>query len=277
MAEAFSKLDWFEACLRGATDLHPAEYRIIAVMWSYSDSKDGGSIFPGVSIIAEETGSKPQKVRETIKKLIELGYLILVQKGGNEIHKGWANVYQLGIPHRLADSTRGTATGGLEDPQGAPSRDEGVPPRVTRGTATVHQGVPPRGAHPVIDPVINPVIDPFTSNPSDVPDEFDIKTINDMSWRTMTGLVQRAGEAIGNGKNGTWPQQTVDDNYDHAMDLLSWQIRDAAGDEAQTFFIEKWSIPAKARDRYEAGKNLKTFFNTCRTQGVDYAPASKAS
>lgn len=276
MAEAFSKLDWFEACLRGATDLTGAEFRVMSVMWSYSDSKDGGSIRPGMKLLGNDTGSTPRTVRDAIKVLIEKGYIELTQKGGNEVRKGWANVYRLGIPHRLAESTRGALPGSLGSSQGVPNESEGVLSEPSRGALPTPQGVPSGGAHPVIDPVINPVINLVTSNPSELPDEFNLKSIGDVSWRNMSKLVQRAGEAKSNANNGVWDQDTAIDNYEHAMDLLSWQIRDVAGDDAQTFFIEKWTIPAKARDRYEAGKNLKTFFNTCRTQGVDYAPASKA-
>lgn len=272
----FDKYGWFKQAMLGSSDLTHGDRSVLMVFFSYSDG-DGKNARPGRQRIIDDACISRSKLDGHLKKLLDLGYLVLTQKGGNEVKKGWANVYRLGIPRRLMESTRGTAEVSLEDPQGAPSGNEGAPSGDTRGTLTVLEGAPSRGPHQTIEHTLHQTLDCFTSNSGELPDDDILKGIGDMTWRTMLGLVQRAGDAINNGKNGTWPPATVDDNYDNAMDLLSWQIRDVYGDDAQTFFIEKWSIPAKARDRYEAGKNLKTFFNTCRTEGIDYAPVSKAS
>lgn len=273
---------WERTILRGAgKDLTHAQMRVLLTMGTYASYADGGNIHPGNERLAREIGCNIKTVRESIEVFIDRGYMKLTQKGGNEVRKGFANVYQLTYPAWiLEESTRVPVSGPLEeqeDPQGDQSVPEGYHPVDGRVPVTGGEGYQSVVPHHSIDHSIDHSIHPVTSNPPELPDEFEIKTINDMSWRTMTGLVQRAGEAKNNANTGTWDQNTAADNYEHAMDLLSWQIRDVAGDDAQTFLIEKWTIPAKARKRYEAGKNLKTFFNTCRTQGVDYAPASKAS
>lgn len=278
---AFDMHHWERTILRGAgKDLSHAQMRVLLTAATYANYKDGGNIHPGRQRLAEETGCSINTVDDSMKVFIDRGYMKLSQQGGNQVRKGFANVYQLTYPAWILDaSTRYPTTGELEeqeDPQDTQSVTEGTQPLGSRSPTIGVEGPQSVGTHHSIDHSIDHSIHLVTSNPSELPDEFNLKSIGDVSWRNMSKLVQRAGEAKNNANNGVWDQDTAIDNYEHAMDLLSWQIRDVAGDDAQTFFIEKWTIPAKARDRYEAGKNLKTFFNTCRTQGVDYAPASKA-
>ena len=278
----FDMHHWERTVLRGAgKDLTHAQMRVLLTMGTYADYKTGGNIHPGRQRLADDVGCSINTVDDSMKVFIDRGYVKLSQQGGNQVRKGFANVYQLTYPAWILDaSTRYPITGELEkqeDPQDTQSVTEGTQPLGSRSPTIGVEGTQPLGTHHTIDHTIDHTMNRFTSNSGELPDDDILKAIGDMTWRTMLGLAQRAGEAINHGKNGTWPPATVDDNYDNAMDLLSWQIRDVYGDDAQTFFIEKWSIPAKARDRYEAGKNLRTFFNTCRTEGIDYAPISKAS
>lgn len=267
---AFDMHHWERTILRGAgKDLSHAQMRLLMLMGTYASYSDGGNIHPGNERLARESGCNIKTVRESVEVFIERGYVKLTQKGGNEVRKGFANVYQLTYPAWiLEESTRVPVSGPLdepEDPQGYQSAPEGYQSLDGRVPVTGGEGYQSVVPHHSIDHSINNSIHLVTSNPSELPDE---KKIGDMEWRTMIGLVQRAAEAINHGKNGTWDQQTADDNYGHNMDLLSWKIRDHAGDDAQTFLLEKWSIPAKARDRYQAGVNLKTFFNTARLQAA---------
>lgn len=138
MAAGFDKLGWMDRCLRNADDLTPAEFRLLTVMYTYASSKDGGSIRPGRQRLIKESCLTEKTVKLSLKELQELGYIVLVEKGGNEVRKGWASVYRLGHPKRLLkeeESTRGEASTPLhddDDPQGGYSTPEGgysVPPR----------------------------------------------------------------------------------------------------------------------------------------------------
>lgn len=255
----FNKFGWLEKYIFPAPDLHAAEKVIAVAMWLKSDSKTGGSIFPSIGSIAEQTGSTPKKVRDTINKvLVAKGYLVLVAAGGNQNRKGFANEYRLGVPHRISDEPRVSATGSLGDV----NETKGIRDDPTRVSVTVPQGYPSRGVHPVIDPVI----DPLMSNSHELPDVFDEKSINDATRRNMVNIVRKAGAAKANAKNGTWDQQAANDNYNHALDQLSWQIRDLYGNDAQTFVAEQWTIPAEAQDKQEANSNLTALLATCQTQ-----------
>lgn len=147
---AFSKLDWQQTILRGAgKDLSHAEVRILMTMSTYADSRDGGRIHPGKKRIAEDTGCSRTTVDSAISKFLDRGYLRLIQQGGNQVRRGFANVYQLAYPKWvLGNDTRTPATGHDETathPQGDSSLDQGPHSLDTRTPMSGHEAPPAIG------------------------------------------------------------------------------------------------------------------------------------
>ena len=103
MSEHFDKLGWLDFFLRGAHDLSHAEFRVLTILFSYSSSKDGGEIRPGLSRIIKDCCISRNTAKAALKTLQDKGYIIQVRAGGNQTGKGYANVYQLGRPeHRTS-------------------------------------------------------------------------------------------------------------------------------------------------------------------------------
>lgn len=251
---SFSKLDWFKTAVLGSHDLTHADRSVLMVFFSYSDG-EGQNARPGRQRIMDDARVSRSKLDGHLKKLLDLGYIILTQKGGNEVRKGWANVYRLGIPHRLKESpksTRGTAEVTLPDPQGSPSRDEGAPSRDTRGTLTVPQGSPSGVPHQVIDQGIHQVIqgaldsprssDTNTSLPVNLPGE---------SRADLVEAIQLVAKTMGS-------TYTADEHTQAESDLLI-TISHYLGDEAAELWEHEWKVAGPQTTTAGAEQKLNHF------------------
>lgn len=259
---------WERTILRGAgKDLSHAQMRVLLTMGTYASYADGGNIHPGNERLAREIGCNIKTVRESIEVFIERGYMKLTQKGGNEVRKGFANVYQLTYPAWiLEESTRVPVSGPLEeqdDPQGDQSVPEGYQSVDGRVPVTGGEGYQSVVPHHSIDHSINNSIHLVTSNPSELPDNVrsfdDIK--NSPAYKMTLSWIQKAAENVGT------------DDYFEAFDQVDGNIEDLFGPDYSEYLQHEWSIPATAKTKYKAGIWLKTFVNTCIKEGLTFYPA----
>lgn len=274
---AFSKLDWFKTAVLGSHDLNHGDRSVLMVLFSYSDGT-GQNSRPGRQRIMDDACVSRSKLDGHLKKLLNLGYIVLAEKGGNEVRKGWANVYRLGVPRRLMEeSTRGTAEGTLQYPQGAPSVNEGAPSRDTRGTLTVLEGAPSGVPHQVIDQGIHQVIDCCTSNSDELPARdnniIELKDIPADRYKHLLGWIQKSATITEASKTKTISQEDAFDQSLEAEDNVINFIEELFGEDYAEYFASEWSIPAKAADRYQAGAWLKKFLHSCREHGRVCYPA----
>lgn len=234
---AFSKLDWFKRAVLGSHDLTHADRSVLMVFFSYSDG-DGQNARPGRQRIMDDARVSRSKLDGHLNKLLDLGYIILTQKGGNEVRKGWANVYRLGIPRRLMnsnESTRGTSEVSLDDPQGSPSRNQGAPSRDTRVTSTVPQGSPSGGPHQVIDQGIHQVIEIALNSPSLSDAAKKLPVILEETARTdLIESIQLCAETMGSNYSA--------EEHNNAEDDLRSAIGRYLGDEAQDLWEHEWKV-----------------------------------
>ncbi|RBP64147.1 hypothetical protein DFO66_10719 [Brevibacterium sanguinis] len=273
------KFDWFNACMRGADDLSHAEHRLLTILWSYSDAK-GANIRPGRKRLIEESCIHRNSLDKCLNRLIELGYLVLVEQGGNQVKKGWANVYRLGYPHRLHGENPGdervTPTVTLLDPQGSHSVGEGSHSVCTRVTPTVQEGSHSVGPHQVIDQNIDQIMDCVTTDSAEsiapATNIVALKDLDQTAYKNLLTWIQTAGEAMKQSKIGRVSQEVCQLEYDEAAEKVSGEIWEMFGEDFAEYFEEKFSIPAKAADRYEAGKWLKTFLRTAINDGRYFDP-----
>jgi len=91
-----SKLSW-QKTLRYADDLTHAEFRVLTVISTYTDESMGNA-FPGFSQIVGASCVSGSTAKAAIKNLIEKGWLVLIEEGGNQYWKGKANVYAVATP-----------------------------------------------------------------------------------------------------------------------------------------------------------------------------------
>lgn len=119
----FSKLTWHKKT-RGA-DLSHAEYRVLMILFSYSDEK-GRNIRPGKDRIVKESRASEPTVRKALHELIRTGWIVLTEEGGNQHGKGKANVYALSTPvERLGRTDTDDTDGATVDAKGVNGFDEG--------------------------------------------------------------------------------------------------------------------------------------------------------
>ena len=254
---AFSKLDWQETILRGAgKDLSHAEMRILMTMSTYADSRSGGSIHPGKKRIADDTGCSRTTVDDAIRKFIERGYLRLTQQGGNQVRRGYANVYKLTYPKWvLGNDTRTPATGHEESessPQGDSPLDEGPHSLDTRPPVSGHEAPQPLGSHPVIDPVIYPVNMGALNSPS----------LSDASRNLPVNLSEPARAELVEAIQSLADALITDcppEEYEEAEEHLHSAIALHLGDEAQDLWVHEWKVAGPQTTPAGAEKKLNHF------------------
>lgn len=253
----FSKLDWQETILRGAgKDLSHAEMRILMTMSTYADSRNGGSIHPGKKRIADDTGCSRTTVDDAIRKFIERGYLRLTQQGGNQVRRGYANVYKLTYPKWvLGNDTRTPATGHEESessPQGDASLDQGPHSLDTRTPVSGHEAPQSLGSHPVIDPVIYPVNMGALNSPSlsDTPRNRPV-ILPDPARADLIESIQLSAETMGSTYS---PEE-----HCAAEDDLHSAIALHLGDEAQELWEHEWKVAGPQTTPAGAEQKLNHF------------------
>lgn len=265
MAARFSKLDWLRRCVLGSSpELSHADRSVLMTIFSYTDGT-GQNAHPGRQRIIDDSGVNRSKLDGHLSKLERLGYIIKTQQGGNQVRKGWANVYRLGVPTRLMneESTRGTAEGGLQNPQGAPEPHEGAPSRDTRGTLTVLEGAPSGGTHQVIDQGIHQGIQSSTAdsresdgreNPGGLSKEQRDEIINAMLEVVRVQLDSFEG------------YDALLDASDEYVDIL---VKHLGYDyEHLLVNLDYADVPDYIHgNRYEAGKRLNIIINAGQAEG----------
>lgn len=265
---AFDKYGWFKQAMLGSSDLTHGDRSVLMVFFSYSDG-NGHNARPGRQRIIDDACISRSKLDGHLKKLLDLGYLVLTQKGGNEVKKGWANVYRLGIPRRLMESTRGTAEVSLENPQGAPSGNEGAPSGDTRGTLTVLEGAPSGGPHQTIEHNLDQTLNSVTSNSGELPDDniIELKDIPQDRYKALLGWIQKYANISQSHNAGAMTQEDAFEQSIEAEENVTGFIEELFGEDYADYFSKEWSIPIKAADRYQAGTWLRTFLRSCSAHG----------
>ncbi|WP_324650991.1 helix-turn-helix domain-containing protein [Georgenia sp. H159] len=146
-----TKLGWQKA-LRGA-DLTPTEYMVLSTLATYTD-RHMQNAHPGWTRLVADTHLDLRTIKRAATSLIDKGYLILVEAGGNQVRKGAANVYAVTLPK---GDIQWPPSGGL-DSDGSVSTHgglteyevEGVHPMHPRGTSGAAEGVHPVPPHQVL-------------------------------------------------------------------------------------------------------------------------------
>lgn len=277
---AFSKLEWFKKAVLGSTDLTHGDRSVLMVFFSYSDGS-GQNARPGRQRIMDDACVSRSKLDGHLKKLLDLGYIVLTEKGGNEVKKGWANVYRLGVPLRLTQSTRGTAEGTLRNPQGppprnegAPSGDEGAPSGDTRGTLTVLEGAPSGGPHQVIDQVIDQGIDQVigaldSSSSSDRQTNRRPFNLADDARQDLITCIQFVAERLGPGYSS--------EEHEVAEAALLECIDTYIGEEARDLWEHEWKVTMPQIEAPSAEQKLDQFIGHCVLTGYPIEAMKKVS
>lgn len=91
--EPADKFQWAKE-LRGDTVLTSTEYRVLLVLWTYSDGNLADA-HPGKTRLAADACVSVSTVKNALRRLRELGYIVLTEEGGNAIRRGWADKYRL--------------------------------------------------------------------------------------------------------------------------------------------------------------------------------------
>lgn len=92
---SLNKFVWMEA-LRGA-DLTHAEYRVLLNLSTYARG-DLTNAHPGLARLCEDAQVSQPTAKKALRSLVEKGWIVLTDPGGNEHWKGKANVYALAFP-----------------------------------------------------------------------------------------------------------------------------------------------------------------------------------
>lgn len=258
-----------DRCLRNADDLTPAEFRLLTVMYTYASSKDGGSIRPGRQRLIKESCLTEKTVKLSLKKLQELGYIVLVEKGGNEVRKGWASVYRLGYPKRVYEndlSTRGVLSDPLQgddDPQGGNSVPEGgysVPSRgvlssVKGGTQDTPIHAYTQSSHPGIKSF---TVDSSESDGRESPGGLS----KEQRTAIITAMLRVAAVEAD-------PNSTQEESYEASMDYIDLLVEHLGDDYEHLLDNRGYSdVPAYIKgNTYEAGKRLNIIINAGRAEG----------
>lgn len=272
----FSKLDWQQTILRGVgKDLTHVQVRILMHLSTYSDSKDGGRIHPGKKRIADEIGCSRTTIDKAINVLVERGYLRLVQQGGNQVRRGFANVYQLAYPKWVLDeSTSPPATGhgatavhaqGEQPVDKAPQQLDTSPP------ANGHEAPQQLGSHPVIDPVNYPVNSGALNSPrlSDSQKNRRPYNLAEDARSDLITCIQHVARKLAPGSGY--------DEYDDALQELLYHITIYIGDEARDVWEHEWKVSMPQMDASSAEQKLDHFIGHLVANGYPITEMEKAS
>ncbi|NLE82382.1 MAG: helix-turn-helix domain-containing protein [Rhodococcus sp.] len=112
------KFEWMEA-LRGA-DLSHAEYRVLLNLSTYANS-DLTNAYPSRATLCADSGVSGPTAKKALRRLVEKGWLVLTEQGGNQHWKGKANVYSLSIPKGVTQLPPSGVEGGNSFSEGGKS------------------------------------------------------------------------------------------------------------------------------------------------------------
>lgn len=264
---AFSKLDWQETILRGAgKDLTHAEMRILMTMSTYADSKDGGRIHPGKKRLAADINCSRTTLDEGIRNLVERGYLRLVQAGGNQVRRGFANVYQLSYPRWVIEGdTSPPTTGPLQFPQDPQSVDQAPQSLDTSPPVSGHEAPQSLGSHPVIDPVIYPVNMGALNSArlSDTKKNNRPFNLSEDARADLIACIQHTAQRLGPGYSS--------EEYDDAQADLLEHIDNYIGEEARELWEHEWKVAMPQIEAAGAEQKLDQFIGHCIVTGYPIA------
>lgn len=77
-----------------AVGLTAAEFRVLVKLTLHSD-KEGRDAFPARATLATESEVSERYVIDVVHSLLAKGAIRLARKGGNAVHRGWANAYDV--------------------------------------------------------------------------------------------------------------------------------------------------------------------------------------
>lgn len=119
----------------------PSTTRHVALALSLYMNERGGSAHPGAGRLAKETALNVATVREHLAKLVEDGWLVIAEQGGQRGEKRKANEYVAHVPSGVDDpSFSTTGRGETTDPSSSPRRPVVLADPISKGT---HQESPP--------------------------------------------------------------------------------------------------------------------------------------
>ncbi|MDN5551949.1 MAG: hypothetical protein L0G54_14645 [Brevibacterium sp.] len=131
------------------------------------------------------------------------------------------------------------------------------------------------GPHQTIDHTIDQTIDCVTTDPSESAERenvIQLKDIDQERYSHLLGWIQNAGLAEQSKESGRTSVDVSREEYFNAFDQVSIYIFELFGEDFEDLLQHEWSIPAKAADRYQAGKWLKMFLRTAVKNGRYFYP-----
>jgi DNA-binding transcriptional MocR family regulator len=100
-----------------ATSDLPSTTRLVALTLSLHMNELGGSAFPGVRLLARETGLDRKTVMRHLHELEKRGYLTVLRRGDAP---GRASQYEATLPGDRSHNSTGTEGGPVGEPNGEP-------------------------------------------------------------------------------------------------------------------------------------------------------------
>lgn len=132
------KFAWTKA-LRGAEGLTHAEFRVLVILSTYTDANLGNA-FPGRQQLFDAACVSMPTGKKALKSLIEKGWVVLVEEGGNQHWKGKANVYAVTVPKGVSHLPPSGQSDVPDGTEGGNSLSEGGKPFSEGGkSVTPHQ------------------------------------------------------------------------------------------------------------------------------------------
>lgn len=80
----------------------PKHIKTVAYVLAHKANKDGRSVRPGLTLVADILDDSEKTAGDYIAYLVELGLLRLVKKGGGTMREGKANLYRLTVPDGIS-------------------------------------------------------------------------------------------------------------------------------------------------------------------------------
>lgn len=193
-SDKFSKLTWLKRT--NGHKFKPAEFRVLIAIFNHTN-EHGQRAFPGLKLLAEETGHSKSTVSEAVTALRHAGWITETSKGSGV--SGNASVLAL-VPD--APNPPSSSSGEEQPAQVSSSRiqeqPEGVVPVERTGSSPFQEQVVP-GPRKPSDPGSDPGSDPFTSDheevrhsPNHLEDQDETASYGRslaVEGRTATGLV----------------------------------------------------------------------------------------
>lgn len=171
----FDRFDWERLVDRAEL---PRHIKTVAYVLAHHANSDGSNVRPGLQLVADILDCSEKVAGDYIARLLEVGLLRLVKKGGGTHRDGYASVYQLTTP--------GPALPQRLDPDGnrlvakkkgrTPPRKTELKPASPRTLAAVATDLNPASGDEVVD---NPTDLNSASPQSHVDNSADLKSTSD--------------------------------------------------------------------------------------------------